>query len=724
MTTGTFWNPVTGEGFEAEIEVGSFTVTHKGHVIPVVTTLDGAEKSHETCPVCGKSFEVDLAAGPDVPILTFETNVGGEDTSFAGPYGGCVVGNNIVVIDSGKGRLVAYNLDLTYWDRYKFTGNGAIASAARRACYSNGKLYITGTAYVQIYDVVLDDDDKISSITYNTRFGGVGSGDGQFATIATGICTDGTYLYVCDDTGHRIQKFTMAGAFVAKIGSLGTGDDQFNRPWGITYSAGKLYVAEYGGLRVNVRLASDLSYVGKFGSSGTGDGQFAGGTLYSITNDGSYIYVMQTTRVQKFLIDSPYTFQAKIGSLGAGNDQFNNAFDIQYINSKLLVFDVGNLRIKYHLTSDLSYDSKVGGAGSVLPTCAPLINFPASYAGALLKFDDGEEFSLLPDTHISKNGYNGYTPKTPGPHTVELWGVPLSDIKYVDSNNVSGIPNAWDLYQDTPIASHGAFAYVWFDGSIYHEYYPYDNYTKFGHATSADGLTWTVDDAHNPVMVIGPGTYDNISLAVPCVWKEGSTWYMLYRGNGFHTCLATSADGLTWTKYASNPVIPAQPDPAGIIKVGSTYYLFTNSTGGNRSVNVYTSTDLHAWTKQTPDPLFAGGRFCSCPFKYGGKYYLLVSKYMGETLTMGGLELFESDDPTFLNATLLGYVLSQSTPGRIIDTPCVVTNTVFRDTFPGNRLMCYFSMGAPNYYLYLTIQNDIAAAIASAVNPLQDGVLL
>jgi len=350
---------------------------------------------------------------------------------------------------------------------------------------------------------------------------------------------------------------------------------------------------------------------------------------------------------------------------------------------------------------------------------AVIINWEGTHYGAYLLTDEG---TIVPTT---KDLPTAVTFSAAGDHTVWLYGVPKQDIRIVDSENPVIASSPWALYDADPVMAYSSFALVWFDGTTYHAYGGYDNYTKIGHATSADGLSWTNDTANNPVMTVtSGGSYDQTSVAVSNVWVEDDTWYMLYRGNGNNTCLATSADGLTWTKYASNPVIAGMADPAGIIKVGSTYWLFCNTTSGNRYVSVYSSTDLHTWIKQMPDPLMAGGRFCSCPFKYdigdgqGPRYYLLVSKYWGPTRKGGSLELFRSYSPGFLDCEYLGRVVHHA-DRRSVDTPTIVTDTVFRDTFPSNKLMCYYSMETSGvgatYPLFLTVQNDITAAIAAAV---------
>ena len=65
-------------------------------------------------------------------------------------------------------------------------------------------------------------------------------------------------VYVADTDNNRIQKFSSSGVFLAKWGSSGSGDGQFNNPWGIAVdSSGNVYVADTGNNRIQ-----------KFSSSG------------------------------------------------------------------------------------------------------------------------------------------------------------------------------------------------------------------------------------------------------------------------------------------------------------------------------------------------------------------------------------------------------------------------------------------------------------------------
>jgi hypothetical protein len=293
---------------------------------------------------------------------------------------------------------------------------------------------------------------------------------------------------------------------------------------------------------------------------------------------------------------------------------------------------------------------------------------------------------------------------------------------HVEINNAHkallNFSNAWTHVQETPVLTGLKFPLFWFDGATYHAYGSYDNDTKIGHATSPDGITWTLDVANNPVLTVGgAGAWDNTTVAVFNPWKEGGTWYALYRGNGSKTGLATSPDGLIWTKSASNPVIN-YPDPAGIIKDGATYYCYTNTTSVNRRVVVWTSTNLTTWTQVGSGPIMDGDRYCSAPFKYGGKFYLLVSKYY-DCMLGGVLELYRCDNPLFLEGQreFLGVVVfDPDSPS--VDTPSVITDTITRDTFPGNEIKCYYAkLYGGGYPGFLAVESDIATAINKAIMP-------
>lgn len=147
----------------------------------------------------------------------------------------------------------------------------------------------------------------------------------------------------------------------------------------------------------------------------------------------------------------------------------------------------------------------------------------------------------------------------------------VSDGKYATSPNgrvwtkqsvviAHGAAGLWDEDEASPTS-------VLLDGGqlvmYYHSHLNAPSVRKIGRATSSDGgLTWT-KYASNPVLqgAVAPSWEDSM-LADAKVLKVGATYHMLYRGGvGSASALghATSSDGIAWTKDGANPVID---DPA------------------------------------------------------------------------------------------------------------------------------------------------------------------
>ena len=103
-----------------------------------------------------------------------------------------------------------------------------------------------------------------------------------------------------------------------------------------------------------------------------------------------------------------------------------------------------------------------------------------------------------------------------------------------------------------------------------------------GYATSPDGFTWA-KHASNPVLEPGPeGAWDDEGVFNDAVIYKDDTYHMWYTGwDGTNTRigLATSSDGFNWTKSAGNPVMDIGSigswDDAGI---GGSSVVFNGTT--------------------------------------------------------------------------------------------------------------------------------------------------
>ncbi|MFA5795456.1 MAG: DUF2341 domain-containing protein, partial [Candidatus Brocadiia bacterium] len=79
---------------------------------------------------------------------------------------------------------------------------------------------------------------------------------------------------------------------------------------------------------------------------------------------------------------------------------------------------------------------------------------------------------------------------------------------------------------------------------------------KIGYATSNDGIGWT-RYISNPVLLNGSG-WESTNVGSSMVIKDGAEykmWYKGYDGTNWRIGYATSADGITWDRNPSNPII-------------------------------------------------------------------------------------------------------------------------------------------------------------------------
>ena len=189
------------------------------------------------------------------------------------------------------------------------------------------------------------------------------------------------------------------------------------------------------------------------------------------------------------------------------------------------------------------------------------------------------------------------------------------------------------------------------------------NPSGIGYATSTDGMKWVENT--QPVMTAAGTDWEGNYISVGSVIWTGSEFMMWYRGVGGRAGsgqasggvgLATSPDGVTWTKYFANPVmIPTVVDSAFIsnpyvIQVGSSYkmwYACSSSSGLSTTAICYAaSTDGINWVKQSSAVLVG-----SLPWEVGDLYSPSVI-YNGTTYEMW----YTGDNQT--GSSQIGYATS------------------------------------------------------------------
>lgn len=223
-------------------------------------------------------------------------------------------------------------------------------------------------------------------------------------------------------------------------------------------------------------------------------------------------------------------------------------------------------------------------------------------------------------------------------HTFKMWYTSLTgpdkvpNIYFADSINgidwnVHGV--VLDIADAGSWESTGVFRpVVLYDGAIYKMWYEgRDSGTpgiqRFGYATSPDGINWTKYGA-NPVLVPGGnGGWDDCNIAGKAILFNGTCYLMWYGGEAyidspFMVGVATSADGIVWTKYSGNPVlVPASSGwenhwlfPGAVLLNGGLYEMWYSGIGQPPpayGIGLATSLDGFSWSKYTENPVLSTG---------------------------------------------------------------------------------------------------------------------
>jgi DNA-binding beta-propeller fold protein YncE len=134
-------------------------------------------------------------------------------------------------------------------------------------------------------------------------FGSYGTGNGQFNRPYGVAVNYSGYVYVSDAFNHRVHIISKNGTFITKWGTLGTDNSQFEFPYGVEVNpkTGNVYVSDAFNNRIQ-EFTSDGTFITKWGTLGTDNSQFhqpVGVTVDGI-NDKLYVSDLLNDRVQVF----------------------------------------------------------------------------------------------------------------------------------------------------------------------------------------------------------------------------------------------------------------------------------------------------------------------------------------------------------------------------------------------------------------------------------------
>lgn len=201
----------------------------------------------------------------------------------------------------------------------------------------DGRVAVADTHY---HRVVVFDRQGIEQL----RFGKLGEGPGEFIYPVKVIQSPSGTLFVCEYGGHdRVQMFRPDGTYVGEFGRFGTAPGEFQRPSGIVWRDGLLYVVDAFNNRVQV--FTELGQFVKVIADGT-----EGASLYypydvTLTPDDRLL-VVEYGGSRVTAIDLDGKLLGRFGTPGGGENQLMTPWGLTVDSQgRLLICDTGNRRL-------------------------------------------------------------------------------------------------------------------------------------------------------------------------------------------------------------------------------------------------------------------------------------------------------------------------------------------------------------------------------------------
>ena len=240
----------------------------------------------------------------------------------------------LYVLDD-SGRILVYDQANTLIRQWKMP-ESSVGKPEGIRILQDGRVVIADTHYHRV--VFFDQQGTLLSM-----FGSEGENPGQF-TYPVDIMQDPQgFIYVAEYGGKdRIQKFTPDGKFVLEFGGLGTDVGQFQRPSGMVWIDGRIYVAD--AINNRVQVFDDL---GK--SLGVLDWADQGGLYYpydiALSPHGQLFFV-EYGGCRVSVANPAGKLVARFGHEGRGHHELWTPWALAVSDdNRVFIADTGNRRI-------------------------------------------------------------------------------------------------------------------------------------------------------------------------------------------------------------------------------------------------------------------------------------------------------------------------------------------------------------------------------------------
>lgn len=248
------------------------------------------------------------------------------------------VDNEFFVLDNA-GRVLRYNESRELTQQW-FMPAYSVGRPEGICRLQDGRVAVADTHYHRV--VLFDLAGKVERM-----WGVLGLEPGQFVYPIAILQTPDGSLYVSEYGEYaqkdRVQKFTPDGEFLLEFGSQGTGPGQFQRPSGLAWYDGLIYVADAFNNRIQM-FTEQGEYRGVLGGeTPPSDMNYP----YDLAIDSvGMLYIVEygAGRVSKY--DRQGRLLGRFGHVGNGPMQFSTPWGLAVRNDgRVLVADTGNRRI-------------------------------------------------------------------------------------------------------------------------------------------------------------------------------------------------------------------------------------------------------------------------------------------------------------------------------------------------------------------------------------------
>jgi tripartite motif-containing protein 71 len=265
------------------------------------------------------------------------------------PYGVCIGGSYLYVVDAGNNRVMKLLLsDGSSVSQFAInaggrgidvlsTGDLAVSEATGTdvTIYTTSGVVVNTFTQTSPYGVAVVTGDKIwvanntgDSMAQWDEVAGASAGNGEFSSPGSlDIKRSSGRIYVADTGNLRVQYFTSAGTYEGEWGEAGSGDGQFGAsgPTGIAVNqtSGDVYVVDPSNFRVQ-QFDATGTFIREWGQSGSDDGEFTTPTCLDVHPTTLSVFVGDSGRddVQEFT--SAGIFLRRFGSNGTDDGEFTS----------------------------------------------------------------------------------------------------------------------------------------------------------------------------------------------------------------------------------------------------------------------------------------------------------------------------------------------------------------------------------------------------------------